>query len=301
MPKVMNSAAASNPATRAAQHGDQQVSVRADSPSNFWMTVHDDWPSKPYSEALLEGLLNLFASLQKSQGLNISKILDLGAGAGNPSIGLAEKGFSVLAVESDFEMLTALRSYALGTCGASLEIAACDWIRTSSYTNTVARIRAPFDLGICRGNTLIYAASWGQTTVRPNEARRKIQAALNNVFRILRPGGVFYVDITPRVEYGCAAHYESIGLRHEREETIFLYWLATYDHRRQVRTVDAYRIFHPKSSHGIRRILTHKFVSYHMTHLELVEMAQAAGFDLLQEYADVPGEEIYDVFLFRKP
>ena len=57
-----------------------------------------------------------------------------------------------------------------------------------------------FDLVYCRGNSLVYAASWEQNWVVPKRSEEEIFEAVSNFYKILREKGKLYIDITKHNE-----------------------------------------------------------------------------------------------------
>jgi SAM-dependent methyltransferase len=74
-----------------------------------------------------------------------SRVLDAGCGTGRVAIELARRGFSVVGIDSDRDMLAAAR-----TKGPTLR-----WIE-ADLTDLTARIDAEFDLALLAGNVMIF-------------------------------------------------------------------------------------------------------------------------------------------------
>jgi SAM-dependent methyltransferase len=104
-----------------------------------------------------------------------ARVLDCAAGTGQLAVGLALRGFDVVAADASGAMVA--RTDALATRhGVALEARTCAW-------EDLGRERfAPFDAVLCVGNSLTHA--------RGRDGRR---AALRAMAAVLKPGGLLVV------------------------------------------------------------------------------------------------------------
>lgn len=101
----------------------------------------------------VRGLIDLLTSC----GITMkSRILDAGCGSGFPAIDLVERGYRVTASDKSSEMV---RQIGLNAKGRGLKIEAhhCMWSGLERFFS-----KNMFDFVYCRGNSLVYAASWEQ-------------------------------------------------------------------------------------------------------------------------------------------
>jgi len=282
-------------------HELDSISVLKEPVASFWECVHEGWPEKCYSEKLVAGLIELFKQCQTQFGNPIHKILDLGAGAGNPSIGLAKAGYEIVAVDKDPDMATYFNTNA-NIESVKIPFVFRDWtaLLIPNHGNEITP--SSFDIVICRGNSFIYAGTWETLDFIKPAVRATLALCMKNIYAALRPGGFFYIDISRRIEYsGIPVHCENIGFRQLHDEVIHIYWFVRYEPEKCKRIVDAFRVFHDRYTHKLKKISSHTFVSYHLPHNELISLCIEAGFECINEYVRVAGEDHYDIFLFRKP
>ena len=101
-----------------------------------------------------------------------ARVLDCAAGPGTLAVGLARRGFEVVATDASAGMVERTRALA-ARHGADVEVRQCRW------EDLPAQGFAPFDAVLCVGNSLPHAPG--------RDARR---AALHAMAGALRPGGV---------------------------------------------------------------------------------------------------------------
>jgi SAM-dependent methyltransferase len=87
------------------------------------------------------------------------RVLDLGAGPGNPAIGLAALGHTVVAVDLDPWMAERCDRRA-GVAGVSIDTHHTDWRGLAAGDLLALSGGQPFDLICCLGNALAYQDSW---------------------------------------------------------------------------------------------------------------------------------------------
>ncbi len=116
------------------------------------------------SAAALDGLLELAPG---------ARVLDCAAGTGTLAVGLALRGFDVVATDASAAMIARTRGLA-AEHGVEVPAEVCEWEQL--------RAAEPFDAVFCVGNSIPHAE--GQA------ARRRAFAAMANV---LRPGGLLAV------------------------------------------------------------------------------------------------------------
>ena len=215
-----------------------------------------------------------------------SKILDAGCGSGFPPLDLIERGYHVVAADKSSEMV---RQIGLNAKKRGLEVQAihATWSELQRFVG-----QGEFDLVYCRGNSLVYAASWEQNWIVPARSMEEIQTALRNFHSVLKPGGVLYLDVTNKKE---KPHVENIGTIATRHGDARLTWQIEHNVVTKVRTWTMRLIFLETGD-----VKTYPSYSYLLSHEELIECLTKIGFSKVRLEVKVKGENNYDVFIARK-
>src|SRR5262249_2181006 len=95
-----------------------------------------------------------------------SDILDAGRGSGFPSIDLVEQGYRVVATDKSSEMV---RQVGINAAKRHVRVEA----HNSMWANLSKQFGSIFDLVYCRGNSLVYAASWEQNWIVPSRSKEE--------------------------------------------------------------------------------------------------------------------------------
>ncbi len=228
------------------------------------------------------GLEELF----RSRGVTKqSLILDAGCGSGFPSINLIERGYRIIATDKSSEMVRQTQLNAQKR-NVSIEAYNIMWANLSKQFGPV------FDLVYCRGNSLVYAASWEQNWIVPDRSREEIVKAIQNFWKILKPGGQIYIDITDKSE---KPHKEDIGTVETERGRISIVWEITHDAKNRIRTWTI-TLISLKTGEQKR----YSSYSYLLPHIELMDLFKDAGFGHIDQYVPVRGEKSYSVFIARK-
>ena len=136
------------------------------------------------------------------------RILDCSAGTGLPGLNLRAIGFDVTCTDADPDMLTELRRNA---CIGKIDDT-CDVLRWSELPS----LGSTFDYVMCRGNSLVYAGTWGDqcTEVAPCAA---LEDELASISAVVAKGGVLHVDAPVALRTG-TMHYPGFWFRGSRVE-----------------------------------------------------------------------------------
>lgn len=272
------------------------VPVRQESVVDFWESVASDWPKRKYDPALVEDIDVLLRGHGQQHGFSVKRVLDCGCGTGNPSIGLKIKGYDMFGVDADPGMVGRFRENCL-EAHVEIPVITYDW-RDSNHE---LLCKEPFDAAICRGNSLIYAGCWDRSAFIPNVAANAISTSLRHIADLIRPDGLLYVDITKAKEYqNPESKVEFVGVRETANHKVIIYWTTEYTSETRTRRAYGRRLFESKKTHDLEEIREYTFTSYMLSHNELKVAAEAASFELVEEYAPVESETRYDVFLFKK-
>jgi SAM-dependent methyltransferase len=214
-----------------------------------------------------------------------SLILDAGCGSGFPSIDLIERGYRIIATDKSSEMV---RQVQLNAARRKLSIEAYN----TMWSNLSKQFGPIFDFLYCRGNSLVYAASWEQNWIVPKRSREEIATALENFYAVLKSGRQLYVDITHKDE---KPYKHRIGRVETREGPVEITWQMEHNLKTRVRTwTTTLRIVKT----GFTK--EYKSYSYLLPHGELVELLKSTGFKTVEDHVPVKGEKNYSVFIASK-
>lgn len=275
---------------------DEELQLVQEPVVEFWECISRDWPEHKYDLNIVSDLTRLLRQYGEDHELQIKRVLDCGCGTGNPGIGLAKQGFSVVGVDNDQQMINRFGQNCLEE-KVSIPILNRDWADLEG-----AFQGSPlFDAVICRGNSLIYSGSWENMPFHPRVAKEAIEASLRSMASALEVGGALYVDLTSSREYSNPGnHYEFVGVRRAENNNVMIYWSTKHDVENRSRHVFGHRIFESKETRAPERITSHEFTGYLLYHEELIDLAQKAGLTYAGKSYRLPSEWLYDGFVFRK-
>ena len=128
----------------------------------------------------------LVSSLETQLGLSKeTRILDCACGTGLPALDLRRLGYRVDCSDGDELMLEQFRANAR-TLGVSDEAWHLRWEQLET-------LEAQYDFVFCRGNSLVYADSWGENEKKPSTEETLRQNVRHLESRVV-PGGYLLVD-----------------------------------------------------------------------------------------------------------
>lgn len=227
-----------------------------------------------------------FVKLLKELGINKkSLILDAGCGSGFLTLDLIKKGYHIIGTDKSDEMIRQIKINAKKS-GVSIEAYNVMWSELSKKFDPV------FDIVYCRGNSLVYAASWERNWIVPIRSFEEIKKAVENFHRVLKAGGYLYVDITSHKE---KEHMESIGKIETKYGPVEILWKIEHDSKNFIREWTVTVNF-------LKTGKTKKYPSYSylLPHQDLVKLLKDSGFKKIKENVKVGGEKNYDVFISQK-
>lgn len=256
--------------------------------ANIFYSIPEVWDlclQKIYDrEGYMEGFLNVLMSCGI---IKTSSILDAGCGSGFLTLDLLERGYTVTAMDKSSEMVRQIKQNAEGRGIVNdLAVYHMTWAELAAEWNGL-----PFDFLYCRGNSLVYAASWEQNWFVPERSQEEIRRAIQSFYAVLRPGGWLYLD-TMRADE--KPHAVNLGEMQTPHGAATITWGIHHDpeNHRRVWNVTLHW------AEGFSETFTSS--SYLLTHVELISLLREVGFRQIKPNLPVRGEENYSVFLARK-
>jgi SAM-dependent methyltransferase len=142
-----------------------------------------------------------------------ARVLDCAAGTGPLAVGLALRGFDVVATDASPAMVERARALA-ARHGVELDARVCRWDELEAHE------LAPFDVVLCVGNSLAHAPG--------GDARR---AALRAMAAVLRPGGRLVLtsrnfELIRATDPGLRFFDEVVERDGRRGVVVYSWWLA---------------------------------------------------------------------------
>ncbi len=255
-------------------------------PTDIFYSLPEVWDfclEKIYNKKkYVNGLIDVLSNYDITK---LSLVLDAGCGSGFPSIDLVKKGYRIIATDKSSEMVRQIKLNAK-TEKVSIEAYNTMW---SDLAN---KFEGVFDFGYCRGNSLVYAASWEQNWIVPQRSREEIYKAIQNFYKVLKSGGKMYIDVTNKNE---KPHQENIGTVNTKQGPVKIDWQIGHDFRNMVRTWTITLKFLKTGKES-----KYPSYSYLLPHSELLNFFKKAGFRRIDKYVKVKGEDNYNVFIGYK-
>ena len=254
------------------------------------------WEAAGRNDFSEERVLSTVEKLMKDNGIGKEgMILDACGGYGFPSIDLALRGYQVIYNDASLPMFNRMMKNA-EEAGAPSYIYALaglgdHGIGTSPWQHFGRFSGGMFDMLICKGNSLPYVASWGKEGPALEGAREKITDVLSGQFyRILKKGGVLYVDKQPEGQ-----------VREEKDIGAVDLW-----GRKVLLTTESYNDKEGKVRHWTLKTRdaqtgeenTYPSEGYLLLEDELVGMLYDAGFRNVEKH--VLAGDVYEGFTARK-
>ena len=219
---------------------------------------------------------------------HVETVLDASGGNGFPAIELRRQGWNIAYNDLNALMKEQVEAEIQRDDDflASMPCTQVSWEHLDSVIPPDS-----YDMILCRGNSLPYAASWSVNQICDSDkAKAIIQKALTQFFQVLRPGGVLLVD---------KSSFESAGIHLVQKEgevdgnKCQINWVFVNDIELGIRRWDQYNRVEQQTT-----CLT--LYSLLITEKMLVDWLTQAGFVSVCQ-TSIRGENIYSVFTARKP
>lgn len=219
---------------------------------------------------------------------HVERVLDVSGGNGFPTIELRRKGWNIAYNDANSVMKAQVEAQIKDDADfvASMPCTQVSWEQLDSVI-----VPDSYDMIMCRGNSLPYAASWSVNKIcEPEQTKAILQKALAQFFKALRPGGVLLVD---------KSSFESTGIHVIQKEgevdgqSCRIHWVFVIDLESGIRRWDQYNLVGRKTT-----CLT--VYSLLITEKMLLDWLATAGFVSVCQ-TPIRGENVYTVFTARKP
>ncbi len=238
-------------------------------------------------------VVNRLEELLRSNGITeISMVLDVAGGFGFPSIELAKRGYQIVYNDGSQAMLErAMRNADLTGAPAylfsyqSIGYGAVSWQQFAEAMGDSC-----WDALICTGNSLPYVATWGKESPDLIASREQILSVLKQLYRILTPDGILYVDKQPETQEQAV---EEVGEVEVEGKRLFLTCAMNNDKQKRIRNWTL----------STKILETGKVKDYYsrgylLLEDELVPLLHQAGFSSVTK--QVLEGDIYEGFVARK-
>lgn len=235
-------------------------------------------------EDYLKDIENMFAS----KGINKqSKIIDVSAGGGFPSLDLIEQGYEIDCFDASDDEVELFNKKSRKK---ELDIK-CEkrfWEEIPSLNKN-----EEYDFLFCRGNSFIYAGGgWNENThIQEENSKKAYLDTLKNFYSLLKDGGYMYIDKFKDTE---TSHYEKVGeikIGNEPNKDL-IFWTERFP---DINIRKASMIIQSKD--GEREAVPN--ITYDLKEDELVKMIKEAGFSSVEE-VELPSETHFKAWLCRK-
>ncbi|NTW71956.1 MAG: class I SAM-dependent methyltransferase [Eubacteriaceae bacterium] len=147
----------------------------------------------------------------EQSGIQVKDILEVGSGTGNITLPLARKGFNLTGIDTSEDMLSIADEKSFGE-GLNIR-----WLNGDISS---LKLDAKYDAAISCLDTFNYILS-----------DESVQAAFENIFRALKPGGIFIFDINSR--YLLEEIYGSNSFNYADDDICYL-WECCYDENSEI-------------------------------------------------------------------
>ncbi|HVX90131.1 MAG TPA: hypothetical protein VHC20_00525 [Candidatus Paceibacterota bacterium] len=215
-----------------------------------------------------------------------SKILDVAAGGGFPSLELIKRGYNVESSDgfADEVALYNRRATERGLSSVAKQVLWKDLL--SAYESN------SYDLILCRGNSFVYAlGGWNSDiSIDPATALATYAETADIFKKLLRPGGLLYIDKFKDEEHSHRDQVAEITAPGEGKQKL-IFWTERLPEQK-IRNASMVR----EQEDGT--ILATPNVSYDLTFPELESSLRSAGFSTVETLA-LAEDTIFDARLAR--
>ena len=216
-----------------------------------------------------------------------SKIIDVAAGAGFPSLDLIKSGFEITCTDGADDMIELFNSKAaeadiISRCRKAL------WLELPELFS-----QEQFDLLMCRGISFIYAdGGWNRHEMpNPERAIKAYTETLAAFYSRLNKGGWVHLDKFKDEEIGHRIKVSEIKVKESPTEDLVFWTQRDVDSKvRQAAMI--------RETGENKQLIPN--VTYDLTGAELEQMMAEVGFVDIQKIS-LPSEKLFDIWIGRKP
>lgn len=229
-------------------------------------------------------LIQLYQKLGIHKG---SKIIDVAAGAGFPSLDLMKGGYEITCTDGAEDMVELFNSKA-AEAGITNRCRKALWLELPQIFN-----QEQFDLLMCRGNSFIYADGGWNRHEMPDQERaiKSYTRTLQAFYDRLKSGGWVHLDKFKDSETGHEVKVSEIKVNNKTTEDL-VFWTQR-DTAAKVRQAAMIR-----RVEGKRQSIPN--ITYDLLGAELEQMMAEVGFVDIQKIS-LPSEKLFDIWVGRKP
>ncbi|MCK4590000.1 MAG: class I SAM-dependent methyltransferase [Nanoarchaeota archaeon] len=254
--------------------------------AELWEACSDKLRNKIVLVNRLEELLVAHGITEKST------ILDVAGGFGFPSIDLARRGYQIVYSDGSPGMLQKAIQNADSVQGIgplfsfqSIGYSFVPWQKYAEFYGSDV-----WDALICMGNSLPYAASWGQENPDLKKSRELIKETLNQFHRMLTKNGILYVDKQPEAQDQAVEEVGEVEVDGKK-----LFMTCSFDNDKVNRIRNLTFITRDLKTGQEKQYPSH---GYLLLEDELIPLLHEVGFKDVQKH--VLEGEIYEGFIAKK-
>jgi SAM-dependent methyltransferase len=241
----------------------------------IWDLISGTNDTRPYDQHFRAAAV---AALEERCGGGPLRILDLGGGAGNPSIGLAEYGHSIDLVDNDPDMCVAAieRSRHLES---GIRVVRQDW---REYLAGARLANAKYDAILFFGNALAYQDSWPDQPLPIAHPLDLLVPTLKSCREILAPSGCLFIEAGLEPAAREASSYLRVAETPQSIETTSV-WRVDCDPGTHSRSIDTLIVRRPVAARSpvLGRVA---FQGWLLTKEELLDAARLGDLDAEHEH-----------------
>ncbi len=245
------------------------------------------WDKCVYLLYDIEAFKTDLEGLYQKIGINReSRIIDVAAGAGFPSLDLMKSGYDITCTDGADDMIELFKRKA-SAAGITRECRKALWLELAQTVG-----QEQFDLLMCRGNSFIYADGGWNKHEMPDQERaiRSYTATLRAFHDRLRSGGWVHLDKFKDGEIGHRVKVSEIKVNENPTEDL-VFWTQR-DTVAKVRQAAMIR-----ETEGRQQSVPN--ITYDLLGSELEQMMSEVGFVDIQKIS-LPSEKIFDIWIGRK-
>jgi ubiquinone/menaquinone biosynthesis C-methylase UbiE len=212
-----------------------------------------------------------------------SKIIDVCAGTGFPSLDLLKEGYSFDCLDASDDEINLFHKKAKKS-ELKIKCEKQKWLEIPIEKNDF------YKLVLCRGNSFIYAAGGWNEEIKINkkESLKLYEKTLKKFYGLLKQGGILYLDKFKDNETNGKELVGKIKINNENKNLFFFHEIKGDERRAAMLIEDG-----SGNSKGLPNI------TYNLSEFELKELLKKVGFKNIKKI-NLYGETHFDIFIAKK-